>query len=153
MAEDHIVKSIDGGNTWKVLNLPPAAEFLTSPVITPAPTSTTVTEGDVGQTIQMRRPFDLSHPYASEVTVQWRTVDVPGNPAFAESAAGDYTAASGTLVFPKGATRQYATVVVNGDSLVEPDEIIDFELANATNATVGDFTGLGQAIIRDDDAG
>jgi hypothetical protein len=153
MAGDHIVKSTDAGNTWTALNLPPAAEFVAPPVIATAPTSTTVTEGDAGQTIVMRRPFDLSHPYAAEVTVHWRTVDVPGNPAFASSVDGDYAAASGTLVFQRGVTRQYANVVVNGDVLAEPDEVIDFELANATNATIGDSTGLGLAIIRDDDGG
>jgi hypothetical protein len=151
MAEDHIVKSTNGGDTWTVLNLPPASAFIAPPVIAGAPAATTVTEGNSGDTSVLRVAFDLSHPYGLPVTVQWRTTDVPGNPAVADSTAGDYVATSGTLTFPKSTTRQYADIVVNGDRLDEPDELVVVALSNATNATVGPFWGLGSGTIQDDD--
>jgi photosystem II stability/assembly factor-like uncharacterized protein len=150
MAANNIVKSTDSGDTWQKLTLPPAARFLAPPVIAPAPTAAPVTEGNAGQTRVMHVAFDLSHPYALQVTVQWHTLDVPGA-AYAQSAAGDFVAATGTMVFPKGATRQYADVVVKGDNLEEADETVFVALANATNATIGGFGGLGGGIIHDDD--
>ncbi|MGH3479929.1 MAG: WD40/YVTN/BNR-like repeat-containing protein, partial [Nocardioidaceae bacterium] len=117
MAQDDIVRSTDGGDSWQVLNLPPAANFLKPPVVAAAPVAAEVTEGAGGTTGVIRIPFDLTHPYASTVTVNWRTLDVPDNPQLASSAAGDYVAASGTLTFAKGWTRQYVNVVVNGDAI------------------------------------
>jgi photosystem II stability/assembly factor-like uncharacterized protein len=151
MAQDDIVKSVDGGDSWQVLNLPPAADFIKPPVVAAALTTARVTEGAAGTTRVIRIPFDLTHPYASTVTVNWRTVDIPGNPDFASSAAGDFVGASGTLVFPKASTRQYADVVVKGDSVGETDELIAVSLFEPTNASIGGFWGLGFGMITDDD--
>jgi photosystem II stability/assembly factor-like uncharacterized protein len=151
MAQDDIVKSTDGGDSWHVLALPPAADFLKPPVIAFTTTITQVTEGAAGTTRVVRVPFDLTHPYTSTVSVKWRTVDLPGDPNIASSAAGDYVAASGTLVFPKASTRQYADVVVNGDGLDEANELIVVSLSEPTNASIGGFWGLGFGMIVDDD--
>jgi hypothetical protein len=149
-AEQNIVKSTDGGATWTVLNLPSAAEFVNPPVVAAAPVQVTTPEGAAGEQRTVRVPFDLSHPYASQVTVDWRTVDQQ-DPALASAAAGDFPAASGTLVFPRGSTRQFVDVVVNGDTTDEPDEPLVIATSNATNATIGGFFGLGIATIQDDD--
>ncbi len=151
-AQTHVVRSTDTGSTWQVLALPPAAAILRPPSVAVTPTTPTVVEGAAGTQRVMHVSVDLSHPYASEVTVHWRTSDVPGNPAFASAAAGDYVPASGTLVFPKGATREFADVVVKGDALDESDEAVLFGLSNPTNATIGGFWGLGFGIIQDDDS-
>ncbi|MGH3082195.1 MAG: beta strand repeat-containing protein [Gaiellaceae bacterium] len=66
------------------------------------------------------------------------------------SAGSDYTAASGTLTFAAGETTKQVAVAVTGDSLDEPDESFFVNLANATNATLGDTQGVGT--ITDDDA-
>jgi photosystem II stability/assembly factor-like uncharacterized protein len=151
MAQDDIVKSTDGGDSWQVISLPPAANFLMPPVIAAAQTTARVTEGASGTTRVVRVPFDLSHPYASTVTVGWRTLDVPDNPDIASSGAGDYMAASGTLRFPRGTTRQFAQVVVNGDNVEENDELVVISTSNPINATIGGFWGLGFGAIGDDD--
>jgi Calx-beta domain len=151
MAQDDIVRSTDGGDTWQVLGLPPAADILRPPVVAAAPGGATVVEGPDATTSVIQIPVDLTHPYASAVTVNWRTADVPDNPALASSAAGDYVAASGTLTFPRGTTRQYAQVVVQGDAVDEPDEAIVIGLSAPTNATIGGFWGLGFGTIADDD--
>jgi photosystem II stability/assembly factor-like uncharacterized protein len=151
MAQDDVVKSGDGGSTWQVLNLPPAADFIKPPVVAAAPTIPQVTEGATGTTRVMRMAFDLTHPYASTVTVNWRTLDILGDPNIASSAEGDYVAASGTLTFPKASTRQYADVVVNGDGVDEPDELIVISLLEPTNASIGGLWGLGFGTIADDD--
>jgi hypothetical protein len=75
----------------------------------------------------------------------------PGNPNVASSAAGDYMAASGTLTFTKGWTRQYGDVVVNGDDVDETDEFIVISLLEPTNASIGGPWGLGFGVIADDD--
>jgi photosystem II stability/assembly factor-like uncharacterized protein len=152
MAQDDIVRSTDGGDSWQVLSLPPAADFLRPPVVAAAPVAAQVAEGADGTTRVIRIPFDLTHPYALPVTVNWSTVDVPDNPSVASSAAGDYVAASGTLTFSKGWTQQYADVVVNGDGVDEPDELIVVSLREPTNASIGGFWGLGFGIITDDDS-
>ena len=79
MALTHVVKSTDGGRTWQVLDLPPAATLLEPPVITPAPAPAALPEGDTGEKA-MRVAFDLSHPYRSTVSVEWRTVDHRAGP-------------------------------------------------------------------------
>jgi hypothetical protein len=96
----------------------------------------------------MRVAFDLSHPYRSTVTVNWRTVNAPGQPGVASSGS-DYTAASGRLVYPKGATRQFAEVLIVGDTRVEADEHVLIDLSNPVSATLGAHRGFG--IIDDDD--
>jgi photosystem II stability/assembly factor-like uncharacterized protein len=151
MAQQAIVKSTDGGTSWHVLDLPPASNFIKPPVVAVAPTNPRVTEGVQGTQRVIRFPVDLTHPYAATVSVKWRTLEAPGNPNVASSAAGDYVAASGTLTFTRGWTRQYADIVVNGDGVDEADEFIIISLLEPTNASIGGFWGLGFGMIADDD--
>lgn len=66
------------------------------------------------------------------------------------TAGSDYTAQSGTVTFPPGATSRTVAVAVLGDAAVEGDETFSVALASPTNATVADATGDG--VVVDDDA-
>ena len=114
-------------------------------------------EGDAGSTI-WNLPVTLSNPSASEVTVDWATLDWPSSSGVAESGS-DYVAASGTLTFAPGETTKNVPIEVLGDTLHEPP-LIDGEwglvqLSNPVNATIstGGYFGLGVFIIVDDDPG
>ena len=73
MAQQNILKSTNRGASWQVLTLPPASNIIQPPKIAAAPTAARVVEGANGTTRTVRVTFDLSHPYASAVTVQWQT--------------------------------------------------------------------------------
>jgi photosystem II stability/assembly factor-like uncharacterized protein len=145
----NIVRSTNGGATWTVLTLPPSARLFEPPTVAAAAAAPAVTEGAPGTTTVAGIAFDLSHPAPSEVRVTWQTIDLPNA---ASSADGDFVAASGTLVFPKGATRRIANVVVRGDAIDELDELLVVGTSNPINAVLGGFWGLGFGAIVDDDA-
>jgi ELWxxDGT repeat protein len=65
------------------------------------------------------------------------------------AAGSDYTAASGTLTFNPGQTSKTVSVVVTGDTSVEPDETFLVNLSGATEATLVDAQGVG-TIANDD---
>jgi Ca2+-binding RTX toxin-like protein len=117
----------------------------TVPVI-PVPTlsidDVVVTEGNSGLTNAVFT-VSLSAASTSPVTVNYATVD---DTAIAGS---DFNAASGTLSFAAGETTKSITIQVNGDTLVEPDELFSLILSNPTNATLGKASGTGR-IINDD---
>jgi hypothetical protein len=102
----------------------------------------TVTEGNSGVT-NATFTASLSAASATAVTVDFATADDTA------TAPGDYTAASGTLTFAPGETTKTITVLVNGDTLVEPNETFFVNLANAVGATIADAQGLG-TIVNDD---
>ena len=89
--------------------------------------------------------FTVSLSTASEqtVSVNYRTAN---NTA---TAGSDYVATSGTLTFNPGDTTKTITVVVNGDTLNEPDETFFVNISNPVNATIADGQGLG-TIFNDD---
>jgi hypothetical protein len=62
---------------------------------------------------------------------------------------GDYQANSGTLTFAPGDTDKTITVLVNGDTHVEPNEDFFVNLDSPTAATIND--GQGQGNIQNDD--
>jgi chitinase len=64
-------------------------------------------------------------------------------------APGDYTASSGTVVFPPGTTTQSLVVPVAGDALNESDEYFSVNLTAATNATLAVSQARG-TIVNDD---
>jgi endoglucanase len=97
----------------------------------------------------MQIPVDLSHPSKTTITVHWNTVDGV-KPGVASSQDGDFVAASGTLTYAYGVTRQYIPVTVKGDAKVEPNETLIVQLSQPTHATVagnGQVTGI---ILNDD---
>ncbi|HTK76910.1 MAG TPA: M36 family metallopeptidase, partial [Gemmataceae bacterium] len=65
------------------------------------------------------------------------------------TAADDYQAASGQLVFAPGTTTLPVNVTVNGDSLPEPNETFFVNLSAPINATIADGQGVG-TILNDE---
>jgi hypothetical protein len=61
----------------------------------------------------------------------------------------DYTAKSGTVTFAAGETSKTVTIKVNGDTLIENNEIFYVKLSNPVNLKIGDDTGKG-TILNDD---
>ena len=104
--------------------------------------SVTVTEGDSG-TVSAVFNVTLSAASGNPVTVDFATSD---NTA---TAPADYLAASGSLTFAPGVTRQSITVLIRGDTLNEPDETFFVTLSNARNASIRTGQALGR-IINDD---
>ncbi|OQP77188.1 hemagglutinin [Xanthomonas phaseoli pv. syngonii LMG 9055] len=65
------------------------------------------------------------------------------------TAGVDYVASSLTRTIPAGSSSATFTVLVNGDTLAEPDETFFVNVSNVTGATVSDGQGLG-TIVNDD---
>ena len=65
----------------------------------------------------------------------------------------DYEPTSGTLTFVADSTQltQLVTVLVNGDTTIEPNEDFHLVLSNATNATIDATPGQGVGTILNDD--
>jgi hypothetical protein len=102
-----------------------------------------VLEGNSGTT-NANFAVNLSNPSAQTVTVDYSTA---GNTA---ASGDDFVAKTGTVTFEPGSTSKTVSVLVNGDSVVEPDETFFLNLSNATNVS---YTGPNQglATILDDD--
>ena len=101
-----------------------------------------VTEGNTG-TVAAIFAVTLNTPSGRPVTVDYATAN---NTA---TAPADFAAASGGLNFAAGQVTKQVTVLVNGDALDEVNETYFLNLANASNATITDGSGLGT--ITDDD--
>ena len=104
-----------------------------------------MTEGNSGT---VNAVFDVSLSPASAVTVQVDYTTVDGT---ATVAGNDYQPTSGTLIFNPGDGPKQITVLVSGDTLVEPDETFTVHLSNATNGA-GIGTPDGTGTIENDDA-
>jgi hypothetical protein len=76
------------------------------------------------------------------------TVNYATAPGSATSPS-DFTAISGNLAFLPSDTTKQITVVVNGDTVVEPDETFAVNLSSPTEATIVDGAGVGT--INNDD--
>src|SRR4029079_1512854 len=85
----------------------------------------------------------LSTASGQTVSVNYTTAD---NTA---QAGSDYQAANGVVTFAAGETSKQITVLVNGDTEVEPNETLVVNLYNLNNAGVGKATGTG-TIVNDD---
>jgi uncharacterized protein len=101
-----------------------------------------VKEGDFGTNV-MSFVVTLSPAASQPVTVNAATVD--------GTAVGgsDYVAASASLTFAPGVTRQTVKVAVNGDRIWEDDETLTLRLSSAVNATIVRGDGVG-TILNDD---
>ncbi len=102
-----------------------------------------IVEGNTG-TKNLTFAVSLSEASGRSVSVQYATADSSA------TAGSDYVAKSGTLTFLPGSTSQNVTVTINGDSLIESDELLFVNLSNATNGTIIDSQGEGRLL--DDDA-
>ncbi|MCL4208006.1 MAG: hypothetical protein KJ000_36425, partial [Pirellulaceae bacterium] len=81
-------------------------------------------------------------------TVNWAVTGSGASPADAADFGGSL--ASGTVTFTAGQTSQTITVLVSGDTVVEPDEGFTVTLSNASGpATIA--TAAASGIIRNDD--
>jgi hypothetical protein len=78
------------------------------------------------------------------VTVDFATADGTAAPG------SDYQATSGTLIFNPGETSKTITVLINGDTSIEPDETFSVNLSNATGAIIDGY-GQGVGTITNDD--
>ena len=112
------------------------------------PGAASVLEGNSG-TKNLVLPVALSYASAVTVTVDWTTPFAAGSPPQADPAT-DFTAASGTVTFTPGDTSETVTISVNGDPLVEPDEVIPVSFSNPVNASVFG-TGIAIGTITNDD--
>jgi len=65
------------------------------------------------------------------------------------TAGSDYTAVSGTVSIPAGATLKTVTVAITGDLIQEPDETLLVDLTGPVNATIADAQAVG-TIVNDD---
>ncbi len=106
-------------------------------------TNAGMAEGNSGTTAFV---FDVSLSPASTQTVSVDFTTVNGT---ATVAGNDYQTNSGTLTFAPGGGTQQITVLVNGDTLVEPDETFTVHLSNATNGA--GIAGDGTGTIQNDD--
>ena len=100
-------------------------------------------EGDSGTTV-FTFTVSLSAASASAVTFDVATQDGSA------TAPSDYTAIPTTpLTIPAGQTSTTFTVLVNGDTTVEPNETFFVNLSNANGANIADSQGQG-TIVNDD---
>jgi hypothetical protein len=87
----------------------------------------------------------LSATSGKTVEVDFATAD--GSATVADN---DYVANGGTLAFNPGETSKQVSVLINGDTAVEPDETFFVDLIGAANAAISDDQGVGT--ITNDDA-
>jgi hypothetical protein len=99
-------------------------------------------EGDSGTKVMT---FTVSHTGTAAFNINFATAN-----GSATTADGDYFASSGTLTFGTGVATQTVSVVINGDTKIEPNENFFVNLSGATNgAVISDGQGVG-TIINDD---
>ncbi len=114
--------------------------------------SPSVIEGDIGSNPTLTFNITMSNPSDANVTFNYSTV--PG------TATGnvDYQNASGSHTLTPGQTTKTVMVTVNGDCIIEPDEMFTLQLSalmnNGRNVTFasGQSTQNGTGTILNDDA-
>ena len=100
-------------------------------------------EGDSGTTT-MVFGLGLSQPAGvGGVTITFTTADGTA------TAGSDYIANSGTATIAEGTTSTTVSILVNGDTVSEPNETFFVRATSATGATISDNEGLGT--IQNDD--
>lgn len=105
----------------------------------------TLAEGNSGTT-SFTFTVTLSAASSLPVTVAYATANDTA------TAGSDYQTASGTMTFLSGETQKTITVLVNGDTVNEPDEDFFVNLSNPSNVSILDGQGLG-TILNDDAPG
>jgi CSLREA domain-containing protein len=100
-------------------------------------------EGDSGTTAFV---FTVTKSGDTELS---SSVDFQTQNGSATTIGLDYQANSGPLSFAANETTKQITVLVNGDTTVEPDETFKVHLSNAFGATIADADGTGT--IQNDD--
>ena len=100
-------------------------------------------EGNSG-TRTVNFPVTLTNGSSQAVTVRYATADGTA------LSGSDYVAKSGTVTFAPGQTTATISIVINGDTTVEPDEDFTVTLSAPTNSSLA--TATATAVIGDDDA-
>ena len=103
-------------------------------------------EGDAGTTAYV---FTVTRTGATALA---SSVDFTTQNGSATLADTDYQLNTGTLNFTSAQTTQQITVLVNGDTTIEPDEDFTVHLSNASGAAISDADGTG-TITNDDSTG
>ena len=98
-------------------------------------TSTSVPEGQTGDTSFASIDVSLSTASGKAVSVDWTTAD-----GTATATGDDYTPGAGTLVFAPGESNKVVVIPVIGDNNTEGDETFDVDLSAPVNATLGNAT-------------
>jgi hypothetical protein len=104
-----------------------------------------VTESDSGS-VNASFTVSLSAASGREVSVSYATADGTA------LAGSDYTAVSGTLVFPAGTSALTVDVPVVGDGFAEATESFTLRVVGPVGATIADDTGLGTVLDNDPSA-
>ena len=86
----------------------------------------------------------LNHKSEKIIRIHYSTQDSTA------TAGSDYTAQSGTLIFPAGIKRIVLPIGIKGDETPEANETFKIILSDPINATIADNTGI--VTISDDDA-
>ena len=107
-------------------------------------TSTTVPEGQTGDTSFASIDVSLSTASGKDVSVDWTTAD-----GTATAAGEDYTPDAGTLLFAPGETEKVVVIPVIGDNATEGDETFDVDLSTPVNATLGNATDVVTIVDND----
>ncbi len=102
----------------------------------------TITEGNSGTKNAVFTVTRTGTP-SGTITVNYSTSNGTA------TAGSDYVSKSGNLSFATNETSKTISVVINGDTTVEPNETFFVNLSNATNATIVD--NQGQGTITNDD--
>ncbi|MEO6785342.1 MAG: S8 family serine peptidase [Chthoniobacteraceae bacterium] len=105
----------------------------------------TLSEGPAAAPGTATFTITLSAATVRDVTVDWNTVDGTA------LAGTNYTAASGTLTIPAGATAAQASVNLIGFALRQPSATFLLRLSNATNALILRSNGTGTITALDTD--
>ena len=95
-----------------------------------------VAEGDSGS-VGLSFTVTLTPSSVEQVTVNYATADGTA------TAGTDYTAASGTLTFAAGTTKQTVNVLITGDTVDERNETFTVTLSSPVGATLGDAEATG----------
>jgi hypothetical protein len=105
----------------------------------------TKTEGARNKTTAFTFTITLSRPFDQVVTMSYQTVN-----GTATTANSDYVAQTGTITFNPGETTKTISIIVNGDSKAEADELFYVDLfGNSLNSVFTKNRGIG-TILNDD---
>ena len=92
----------------------------------------------------------LSEAFNEQIIVDFTTAEPTDQPNPATSGV-DYIDIDGRIVFPAGVTRRTRTITLIDDDEVEGNEVINFDLSNPINASIGVGSDSRQVVIVSDD--